>query len=107
VYLLAVLRTIQEGYSKKKGRADWGWHPEAFLKEISPELQATLKTTEAIKRQLTWTLTELLVDDTQRPSILAILRTFVEPLEYTHAFFFKNAAQSTDTTSGLSRAAHL
>jgi len=78
-WLLIVLKTIREGFTKKKGQADWGWHPEHAFKKLynTFKVEDNLNP-ENIKLHVTWVLRQLLFDDESRQEgLLAILNSFV------------------------------
>src|SRR5437762_13207786 len=83
LWLLAILKTIREGLTKKKGKADWGWHPEQAFKKLHNTLvvadeQGVVTTPEAMKLHVTWTLAQLLFDgENRQEELLAILNNFV------------------------------
>ncbi len=99
LWLLATLKTVREGLTKKKGKADWGWHPERAFKKLHSTLtaateQGAVTTLETMKLQVTWTLAQLLLEDEHRQEgLLATLNSFVGRLGaqacYAHEFLLK------------------
>jgi len=98
-WLLAILKTVREGLTKQKGKADWGWHPEEAFKKLHSTLtvgtdQSAVSPPEAVKLHITWTLTQLFFDgESRQEELVAILNSFVgrlkEQAPYTYEFLPK------------------
>jgi len=100
LWLLAILETIRDGLTKKKGKADWGWHPEQAFKKLHSSLtrapeQGTVPTLETMRLRVRWILAQLLVDSKSRQEeLLALLKSFLvklgEQVSYVYEFFPKD-----------------
>lgn len=108
LWLLTVLKTVQEGFTKKKGKADWGWHPDQTFKKLHSALTAVTEhgagtLTETMKSQMTWAFTQLLLDDEKsQEAMLTMLNCFVESFgeqaAYVHEFLPKSLPHIKEQT---------
>ena len=95
LWLLVILKTVKEGLTKQKGKADWGWHSEEAFKELHNTLAGeteryAAETTEAVKLHIKWVIAQFTFEEKYRQAgLITVLTSFVGKLGEKASFAYK------------------